>query len=171
VGAMGKKHKQEITGSLISFPFQSLISYFLLFFTLSLLVLFALTPILSLAKLGLIRWVLHLLLGTKTPYIHSIPYTRSLSISLPVFTGLFFGYRKINKTNPVPLKRELSKAFLCIFTLWLLEVATHILEITVKKLNISTFFPNFLLTILISIGSISFPFLIWLIVFHPTFLD
>jgi hypothetical protein len=168
---MGKKHKQEITGSLVSFPFQSLISYFLLFFTLSLLVLFILTPLFSIAKLGLVRWVLHLLLGTKTPYIHSIPYTRSLSISLPVFTGLFFGYRKININNQSQLKRELGKGFFCVLVLWLLEVVTHILEITVTKLNISTFFPNFLLTILISIGSISFPFLIWLIVFHPTFLD
>jgi hypothetical protein len=168
---MGKKNKQKYLSPVETFPFRSLILYFLLFFVLSMLVLLAITPLLSMAKLNLIRWLVRLILRTKTPYIHPIPLYQNLSMSLAVFSGLFFAYRKVDQKKRFPLKKEFIKPIFCLMLLWFLEIITQVLYITVTKLEISAFLPNFLLTIFLSIGSIVFPILIWLLFFHPSFLD
>jgi hypothetical protein len=168
---MGKKNKQKNLSPVETFPYRSLIINFLLFFVFSMLILLAITPLLSLAKLGLTRWLVLIILRSKTPYIHPIPFYNNLSISLAVFTGLFFAYRKVDQKKRYPLKKELIKPIFCLLILWLLEIVTQVLFVAKTKLEMSAFLPNFLLTIFISIGPIGFPILIWLFFFHPSFLD
>jgi hypothetical protein len=154
-----------------SFPFRKMTLFFLLYFSISLGLLMMITPFLSVAKVTLVRVITGAILGDKTPYIHNIPYFKSISISLPVFTGLYLAYRKVNPILPTSSSHHHVTALLCVAFLWLLEVGSHVLEIIVTKLSISSFLPNYSLTLLLSVGSIGFPILLWLILFHPSFLD
>lgn len=154
-----------------SFPYALFLTRFLLFFSFSLLVLLVITPWLSLAKLFLVRSFLSLILGSKAPYIHPLPYFKSMSISLAVFFGLFLSYQKISPLQSHEKKKDIRKALIALFLLWLIEVGSHVLEITVTKLGIHSFVPNFLLTLLLSIGPIGFPLLFWMLFFRPSLLD
>jgi hypothetical protein len=167
---MGKKHKQT-TQNIAPFSYRTFILYFLYFYCISLIILFAITPLLSFFRLEMIRWFVALILKNKTPFIHPIPFFRSLSLSLPVFSGLFLAYRRVRQNKTIPLKKELLLGSICLFILWMIEIGTKVLEIVVIKLNIATFFPNFMLNVLLTIGVFSFPVLLWLLVFRPTIFD
>lgn len=168
---MGKKHKQTSQTALEPFPYRSFILYFLYFYSISLIVLFAITPLLSFFRLEIIRSIVALLLKNKTPFIHPTPFFRSLSLSLPVFSGLFFAYRKVQQNKTTPLKKELILGLICLFSLWLIEIGTKVLEVVVTKLNIAEFFPNYMLNLLMTIGIFIFPVLLWFLVFRPTIFD
>lgn len=168
---MGKKNKKENNTKITDFPFYVFLKYFLFYFLIALVILLIITPILSNAKIFLVRKVILLLLKEKTPYIHSIPFYRNILLSLPAFVALFLGYRKVEHKNIKPNKSEIIVVSLCLILLWILDLLGTILEIVVTKLSIQSFFANYLLTILLSIGSIGFPLLLWLFVYRPRFID
>lgn len=168
---MGKKNRKTKETEIAAFSYDSFIKYFLVFFAGLFLLLVLITPFLSTAKMFLVKNVISLLLKEKAPYIHPIPIYKNLSLSLPVFLSLFLSYQKLSKNKKVSTRKNIVIVILCLLLLWLLELTGNILEIVVTKLSITSFLPNFILTILLSIGSIGFPLLLWLIVFHPSFLD
>lgn len=169
---MGHKSTEKKVVSFSSFPFRQFLLSFVLYFFLSLLALLAIAPWLSFLKLTLVRLLILPILGYFTPYIHPVPFYRHLSLALPVFSGLFFAYRSLPLQHSTPPKNNAYVKFILgLLLLWFLEVGAHVLEITVTRMEYAAFLPNFILTVLLSIGPIGFPLLLWIVLFHPSFLD
>jgi len=160
-----KKNKTEITPFPIAFDFISFFKPFFLGFSIAFLILLPFTSLLSTGKVVIIRWIISLLFRNNPPYIHQIPFYRSISISGPTFFGLCFAHSKTKPMSSFFSKKNLIPFSLAVVLLWILELFGNLLEIIVTKMKISSFLPNFTLAFFLSVGSISFPLLLWFLLF------
>ena len=150
----------------MNFQFIPFFIRFCIGFMITFLVLLPATTLISMGKIAIVRSILTLIFAAKTPYIHPIPFFKSISIGIPSFMGLFFAdYLSKSKTSRFK-KQDLLKLIFCIVTIWLLEVFGNLLEIMVTKMDLNTFLPNFAITFFLSIGSFFFPFLFWFLFYY-----
>lgn len=113
-------------------------------------------------KVEIVKSLAKLFYGGRAPYIHEIPIFQGLATPLIPFIALVLATLSKENFKTFFNKKKIIKIIISLVLLFIIEIFGHLLEIVAVKTNISI--PYFLATILFSIGTVLFPFLLWLFV-------